>query len=143
MARVRQSGTKPETELRRELYRLGLRYRVAYPVIARPRRVADVAFLGQKLAVFVDGCFWHGCPLHASWPKHNASFWKNKIEVNRMRDVDTNARLRALGWRVVRIWGHESPVSAARKVFRIIRGVQPLVLVTNTRADKGFGGESQ
>lgn len=123
MARIRQTGTAAELALRKELYQKGLRYRVGFEVLKKPRRVADVAFPGLKIAVFVDGCFWHGCPLHATWPKHNAEFWKNKIEVNRARDADTNARLRALGWRIVRIWGHESPVLAAKKVHRIVRAV--------------------
>lgn len=122
MSRVRQSGTKLELDLRRELYGLGLRYRVSYTVITNPRRVADVAFPGKKVAVFVDGCFWHGCPRHGTWPKKNVVFWREKIERNRNRDADTNKRLRALGWKVIRIWGHDLPALAAAKINRLCRG---------------------
>ena len=113
MAKVRQKGTGAELALRRELYRRGLRYRVGYVVLKRPRRVADIAFPGPKIAVFVDGCYWHGCPEHATWPKHNAEFWRQKIETNRARDVDTNDRLRSVGWTVLRFWEHEPPTEAA------------------------------
>lgn len=116
MARVRQKDTDAEIALRRELFRLGLRYRVDYVVLSKPRRVADIAFLGLKIAVFVDGCFWHGCPIHATWPKRNAELWKQKIEANRTRDADTNERLREAGWIVLRIWRHESVVEAAATV---------------------------
>jgi DNA mismatch endonuclease (patch repair protein) len=113
MAKVRQKGTDAEIALRRELYRRSLRYRVDYEVLKKPRRVADVAFPGLRVAVFVDGCFWHGCPEHASWPKQNAEFWRQRIEANRLRDADTNERLRSMGWTVLRFWEHESPVEAA------------------------------
>lgn len=124
MAKVRQKGTEAELALRRELYRNGLRYRVSFEVLKKPRRVADVAFPGLKLAVFVDGCFWHGCPEHASWPKQNADFWRHKIETNQERDADTGSRLVALGWRVIRIWEHESPVDAARKVSAVVSEIK-------------------
>jgi DNA mismatch endonuclease (patch repair protein) len=120
MAKVRQTGTGAEVELRRELYRSGLRYRVGHVVMQRPRRVADIAFPGLKIAVFVDGCFWHGCPEHASWPKQNAEFWRHKIETNRSRDADTDERLEAIGWKVVRVWEHESPVTAAEMISRLV-----------------------
>jgi DNA mismatch endonuclease (patch repair protein) len=120
MARVRQRGTDIEIELRKALYALGLRYRLQVPLLSKPRRVADIAFLGPRVAVFVDGCFWHGCPLHATWPKENAEFWRAKIEANRARDADTDRRLSELGWEVVRIWAHESPAAAARHVSKIV-----------------------
>jgi len=120
MAGVRQKGTDAEMALRQAMYRLGLRYRVDYEVLRKPRRVADVAFPARKVAVFVDGCFWHGCSEHATWPKQNAEFWRQKIEANRQRDADTNDRLRALGWTVLRFWSHESPVEAARTVARVV-----------------------
>lgn len=120
MASVRQHNTAAEIALRRELYRNGLRYRVGYVVLQRPRRVADVAFPGIKIAVFVDGCFWHGCPEHATWPKQNAEFWRHKIETNRARDANTVARLEALGWKVIRIWEHESPIDAAQKMSSLV-----------------------
>ncbi len=120
MAKVRQTGTDAELVLRREMYRIGLRYRIGYEVLRKPRRVADVAFPGRKIAVFVDGCFWHGCPEHATWPKRNADFWRQKIETNRRRDADTNARLQANGWTALRFWWHESPVEAAQTVARVV-----------------------
>jgi DNA mismatch endonuclease (patch repair protein) len=120
MAKVRQTGTDAELALRQEMYRIGLRYRINYEVLSKPRRVADVAFPGRKIAVFVDGCFWHGCPEHATWPKRNADFWRLKIEVNRQRDADTNARLQSNGWTVLRFWSHELPVEAAKAVACVV-----------------------
>jgi DNA mismatch endonuclease (patch repair protein) len=117
MARVRQRGTDVEIELRRALHALGLRYRLQVSLSKKPRRVADIVFIGARVAVFVDGCFWHGCPLHATWPKENAGFWRAKIEANRARDADTTRRLRELGWEVIRVWSHEDPVEAARLIF--------------------------
>ena len=102
MAKIRQKGTGAELALRRELYRSGLRYRVNFEVLKKPRRIADVAFPGLKIAVFVDGCFWHGCPDHGTWPKQNAEFWRKKIEANRLRDADTTTRLQRIGWTVIR-----------------------------------------
>ncbi|KAG8150187.1 very short patch repair endonuclease [Burkholderia catarinensis] len=120
MAKIRQKGTDAEVALRRELYRIGLRYRIDYEVLKKPRRVADIAFPGRKIAIFVDGCFWHGCPQHASWPKRNAEFWRQKIETNQLRDADTNERLRSLGWTVLRFWSHESPTDAAAVVANLV-----------------------
>jgi len=124
MAKVRQKGTGAELALRRELYRRGLRYRVGYVVLKRPRRVADIAFPGLKIAVFVDGCYWHGCPEHATWPKHNAEFWRQKIETNRLRDADTNSRLLNAGWTVLRFWEHQSPIDAAETVAQTVAMVK-------------------
>lgn len=120
MAKVRQQGTDAEIALRSELYRRGLRYRVGYEVLKKPRRVADVAFPGLKIAVFVDGCFWHGCPEHATWPKRNAEFWRQKIETNRLRDADTNSKLQRIGWTVLRFWEHESPIEASDRVAKAV-----------------------
>lgn len=117
MARVRQRGTDVEIELRRALHALGLRFRVQVPLSRKPRRVADIVFIGARVAVFVDGCFWHGCPIHATWPKENAGFWRAKIEANRARDADTTRRLRELGWEVIRVWSHEDPTEAARRIY--------------------------
>lgn len=120
MQRVRQKNTSVELELRRGLHARGLRFRIQVPVLTKPRRVADVALSGLRVAVFVDGCFWHGCPLHATWPKANAEFWRAKILANRKRDGDTNERLRAEGWTVVRVWGHEPSKQAAKRIAMII-----------------------
>ena len=121
MARVRQKGTDAELSLRKALHARGLRYRLHVPLLTKPRRVADIVFASARVAIFVDGCFWHGCPEHASWPKSNAQFWRDKIETNRARDWDTDRRLRASGWRVVRIWYHESAGDAAERIEGIVR----------------------
>lgn len=136
MARIRQTGTDAELALRREIYRIGLRYRVGYTVLKKPRRVADVAFPGRKIAVFVDGCFWHGCPEHATWPKRNAEFWRAKIEANRRRDSDTNVRLRSLGWIVLRFWSHEPPAEAARTVAQAVARVDSRLHAVPSADDK-------
>ena len=120
MAKVRQKGTGAEIALRRDLYRRGLRYRVDFEVLKKPRRVADIAFPGLRIAIFIDGCFWHGCPEHATWPKQNAEFWRQKIEANCARDTDTNERLRNIGWTVLRFWEHESPIEATETVAQAV-----------------------
>lgn len=138
MARVRQRGTDIELELRRALHALGLRYRLQVPLLSKPRRVADIVFLGPRVAVFVDGCFWHGCPLHATWPKENAEFWRAKIETNRARDADTDRRLGEFGWEVIRIWAHELPADAARHVFKIVKTRKHRKQTTITTDHRGF-----
>lgn len=121
MARVGRRDTKPELELRHILHARGLRFRVDRAVLADRRRRADVVFGPAKVAVFVNGCFWHGCPQHATWPKANEDYWREKIETNRLRDRDTDERLGALGWEVVRVWEHEDPVVAADRLEKIVR----------------------
>lgn len=128
MAKVKQKGTGAEIALRQELFRSGLRYRVNFEVSKKPRRVADIVFTRLKIAVFVDGCFWHGCPTHATWPKNNADFWRQKIEANRARDIDSNLRLQASGWTVLRFWEHESPLEAARTVEHMVTIVRSNLL---------------
>ena len=119
----RRMQTMPSTDsncevaLRSALHRLGLRFRVEWPLPGTRRRV-DVAFVRARVAVFVDGCFWHACPVHGNWPKANADWWREKIEGNIRRDRDTDARLKAAGWRVLRFWEHEDAARAAREVAR-------------------------
>ncbi len=120
MAKVRQQGTKAELAIRSELFRRGLRYRVNFPVLKKPRRVADVVFPRLRIAIFVDGCFWHGCPIHATWPKRNAEFWRQKIEANRKRDADTDQRLQESDWQVIRVWEHESASEAVERIERTV-----------------------
>lgn len=120
MASVRQKGTQAEINLRRLLHARGLRYRLHVPLLKKPRRSADIVFPRARVAVFVDGCFWHGCPEHVSWPKSNADFWREKIETNRSRDADTDQRLNALGWKTVRIWEHEDASDAANRIAELI-----------------------
>lgn len=127
MHSVWQNGTGIEIALRRVLHARGLRYRVQLPILATHRRVADIAFPGRRVAVFVDGCFWHGCQEHETWPKQNAEFWRNKILSNQARDSDTCTRLRACGWHVLRVWAHEGPEEAADRIERVICCLEPAV----------------
>jgi DNA mismatch endonuclease (patch repair protein) len=101
---------------------MGLRYRVDRAPIRGLRRRADIVFSAARVAVFVDGCFWHGCPDHGTWPKSNAAWWREKIEANKSRDADTNARLAQAGWRVIRVWAHDDPQVAAREVANTVLG---------------------
>jgi DNA mismatch endonuclease (patch repair protein) len=121
MKAVRRRDTDIEVALRSALHRLGLRFRVDRPPLAGMRRKADVVFPTERVAIYVDGCFWHGCPLHATWPKANAEWWRKKIEENRRRDADTNHRLEEAGWLVERVWGHEDPHEAAARVAASVR----------------------
>ena len=117
----KRRDTRPERALRSELHRRGLRFRVDYPVPVEGRSPrADIAFTRKRLAVFVDGCFWHGCPEHSQRPRANSDYWGPKLARNIERDRDQTARLEAAGWRVIRIWEHE-PLSAA--VARVAAGL--------------------
>jgi DNA mismatch endonuclease (patch repair protein) len=109
MAAVRRSNTKPELALRRALHARGYRFRKDYPIridgyLIRP----DIAFTRKRLAVFVDGCFWHRCPVHGQIPATNTPFWSAKLEANETRDRTQDELLFDSGWRVLRIWEHES-----------------------------------
>jgi DNA mismatch endonuclease (patch repair protein) len=122
MKNTRQRDTEPEHTLRRVLHRRGLRFRVDQPLPGLRRR-ADIVFPGTCVAVFVDGCFWHGCPQHGTWPKANAEWWRSKIEANRRRDADTDRHLVQSGWRVVRVWEHEVKADCARAAERVSQAV--------------------
>lgn len=113
MADARRRDTKPEVLLRRELHRRGRRFRVIVRVPGNNRRTIDIAFTRQKLAVFVDGCFWHGCPIHGTRPTANHEWWRMKLESNQARDDDTDRLLASAGWVVLRIWEHTDPADAA------------------------------
>lgn len=104
MSRQRARNTGIEVALRRELHRRGVRFRIHLRPLPGIRREADVIFTRAKVAVFVDGCFWHACPTHGTWPKNNEAFWRDKIMRNQARDVDTDSRLVAAGWLSVRVW---------------------------------------
>jgi DNA mismatch endonuclease (patch repair protein) len=108
--------TKPEVAVRSAVHALGMRYRVSARPLAHLRRTADLVFRGARVAVFVDGCFWHGCPTHHATPKTNAGYWSAKIQGNKTRDRDTNERLRMEGWTVLRFWSHEEPMSVAAQI---------------------------
>jgi DNA mismatch endonuclease (patch repair protein) len=120
----RSRDTTPERALRSALHALGLRFRVdARPVATIPRR-ADVVLRGDRVAVFLDGCFWHGCSEHFRPPTTNAGYWTAKIAGNRARDASTTALLEAAGWVVVRAWEHEPTAVAARRVVAALIAVR-------------------
>ena len=121
MRAQRRRDTAPEVALRRELHRRGARFFVDRAPLRGLRRRADLVFPRKRVAVYVDGCFWHSCPQHATSPKNNAQWWADKLAANVVRDRDTNARLAAAGWRVVRIWEHEDPAEAADRVQAALR----------------------
>lgn len=121
----RSRDTKPEMSLRRMLHAAGLRYRVGTRPLPGFRRTADIVFRSEKVAVFVDGCFWHGCREHKRMPKSNTEFWKAKIGSNVQRDIETNRVLREAGWIVIRIWEHDDLSKAAREVGAAVRSRRP------------------
>jgi DNA (cytosine-5)-methyltransferase 1 len=120
MRSTRRRDTKPELALRSELHRLGLRFFVDKPVVGTRRR-ADILFPRDRLAVYVDGCYWHGCPIHGTTPKQNMDWWIAKLAANRARDEDTVAKLCAAGWTVLRFWEHDDPAVAAGQVRSTLR----------------------
>ncbi|MFG2978057.1 very short patch repair endonuclease [Streptomyces sp. NPDC048331] len=122
MSRQARRNTTPELAVRRLLHAAGLRYRLQVKVPGMPRRTIDIAFPGAKVAVFLDGCFWHGCPEHATQPKSNAQWWREKLDKNMARDRETSELLAAAGWTVLRFWEHETPESVAARVIDARRG---------------------
>jgi DNA mismatch endonuclease (patch repair protein) len=121
MSRLGQRDTAPELALRSELHRRGLRFRVDRRPVPGVRTRADLVFPREKVAVYVDGCFWHGCPDHGTMPKANADFWGPKLARNQERDREINKALADEGWTVVRIWEHEDSVIAADRVEPVVR----------------------
>jgi DNA mismatch endonuclease (patch repair protein) len=120
MAATRGRNNAGEKALRRVLHNMGLRYSLHCSLLPGSRRSVDITFPRAKVAVFVDGCFWHGCPRHGTWPRRNATWWREKIETNQRRDLDTNLRLSAVGWKVIRVWEHQKPELAARSIKRVV-----------------------
>ncbi|MFJ6103929.1 very short patch repair endonuclease [Streptomyces sp. NPDC092359] len=116
MSRQAGKDTAAELAVRRLLHAAGLRYRVEYPVPGMVRRRIDVAFTSVKVAVLIDGCFWHGCPEHATQPKANAEWWRQKLDRNKSRDRETTEHLQTQGWAVLRFWEHESPEAVALRI---------------------------
>lgn len=112
----RKRDTGPELSLRRQAHRLGLRYQLSRRIWTSPPVVPDLVFPKAKVAVFVDGCFWHGCPAHGVQPQTNSTYWAAKISRNKERDVNVDRNLTVLGWQVVRIWEHEDAAEAAARL---------------------------
>ena len=108
--------TAPEMAIRRELHRRGLRYRVNLTLSKIGRIRPDIVFTRVRVAVFVDGCFWHRCPEHGSSPKTNADWWRRKLDNNVERDRTTDTVLAKAGWTVIRIWEHEDAIAAADRI---------------------------
>jgi DNA mismatch endonuclease, patch repair protein len=121
MQQTGRRDTPPELALRRALHAMGFRYRVDRAPVRGLRRRADIVFPAARVAVFVDGCFWHGCPDHGTWPKSNGAWWRAKIQANKSRDADTNELLAQAGWRVIRVWAHEDPEVAAKEIAGAVR----------------------
>lgn len=117
-SRTRGRDTKPELLVRKELHRLGYRYRVNYAPVPKLRRSADVVFTKPRVAVFIDGCFWHGCPEHYVQPKTRTDFWAAKIGGNVARDLETTRRLNEEGWTVLRFWEHEPSGTVVQAIVR-------------------------
>jgi DNA mismatch endonuclease (patch repair protein) len=113
----RRRDTGPELAVRKIVHAAGLRYRVDYRVVPDLRARADLVFTRAKVAVFIDGCFWHACPAHGTKPKTNAAYWDAKLAGNVRRDRVTDAALQARGWLVLRFWEHEEPGAAATAVI--------------------------
>ena len=123
MSRIKGRDTKPEVLLRKALWAIGLRYRIKSKVTGNP----DLVFAGKRVAVFVDGCQWHCCPVHWVRPKSNTAFWDRKFEKNRARDVTVNRLLKEQGWTVLRFWEHQVEQDCSTVVGRVIRAVRTAV----------------
>jgi DNA mismatch endonuclease, patch repair protein len=140
MQRTKRSGTRPELALRSALHRRGLRFVVDRPVPGgNRRRRVDILLRGARIAVFVDGCFWHSCPEHCHLPKTNSSWWRLKFRGIVRRDRDTDAQLASAGWLAIRVWEHEDPVEAAREIEQVVRDRTTTVGI-RARTDPGVHG---
>lgn len=134
----RRRDSSPELLLRRALHGMGLRFRVDLPIRVPDRRPIrpDVVFTRWRVAVFVDGCFWHSCPEHGRWPRTNATYWRAKMAVNHARDLEQTVALEAAGWRVLRIWEHESVVDAVPRVCELLADQAASATGASTSASK-------
>lgn len=117
----RHRDTEPELAVRRLVHKSGLRYRVATKPLREVRRTADLVFRPAKVAVFIDGCFWHGCRDHYVEPKANSDYWAPKISRNRERDAETDSMLEQAGWLVIRRWEHDNPELVADEIEKAVR----------------------
>ncbi len=117
MSRIKGKDTNPELILCKMLSAKGYKYRKNYAV---GRKTIDIAFIHEKVAILVDGCFWHGCSLHAKTPKSNVKYWKAKIEANVKRDKITEIELKSKGWRVIRMWEHQIKIDNDVAINRVV-----------------------
>jgi DNA mismatch endonuclease (patch repair protein) len=135
MSRIRGRNTGPELTVRKALWALGLRYRTHSAIPGRP----DIVFAGAKVAVFIDGCFWHGCALHGVKPKTNRDFWREKIRKNRARDRKVTRILEADGWSVLRFWEHEVEDEPLKVTFIVAKAVRARLRHSPPRVRHGSG----
>jgi DNA mismatch endonuclease (patch repair protein) len=123
MQSQKTSGTRMELEVRRRLHALGYRYRVDRNLLRDHNYRGDIVWSGRRLVVFLDGCFWHGCPLHGTTPKSNTHWWRNKIESNRERDQRVDDLLGQRGWTVLRFWEHDDTTEIVESVVKHLDGL--------------------
>jgi DNA mismatch endonuclease (patch repair protein) len=123
MRATKRRDTRPEQRIRSLLHRRGLRFRVDYPIrtAAGRKRRPDIAFTRLRLAVFIDGCFWHRCPVHCRLPTRNRDYWEAKLSGNAKRDQLVDREMRASGWTVLRFWEHEAPEKVAEAIEQVVR----------------------
>ncbi|WP_448319454.1 very short patch repair endonuclease [Streptomyces sp. CO7] len=124
MQAIRSRDTKPERQVRSLLHAQGLRYRVGAKPLPGLRRTADIVFRPVKVAVFIDGCYWHGCPEHYVPPKTNSGYWSDKVLRNVTRDRDTDEQLKAAGWTVLRFWEHDSAEQTAVQIAATVSRIR-------------------
>lgn len=136
----RSKDTEPELAIRRAVHALGLRYQVSVRPLPGVRRSVDILFPRVKVAVFVDGCFWHGCPEHYREPASNVEFWRHKVARNRARDLETTELFRLSGWVVLRFWAHDDPVLAADEIRRAVGQRRYDIANSDTLPDQGTNG---
>lgn len=116
----RSRDTRPEMTIRREVHRLGVRYAIDARPLPRLNRRADLVFRSAKVAVFVNGCFWHSCSLHGTQPKSNSHYWSEKLTRNHERDVETALLLKQAGWASITVWEHDDPTEAAVRIVTLV-----------------------
>ena len=120
MRTQRQRDTQCELEIRRKLHRTGVRYRIDCPPLTDCRRRADIVIRPARIAIFIDGCFWHKCPLHWKAPHRNSAWWTEKIDSNARRDQETSDLLKQRGWLVIRVWEHEPADAVVRRIIKAV-----------------------
>jgi DNA mismatch endonuclease (patch repair protein) len=136
MQRMPRASTGPETLIRRELHRRGLRFRVNYKRLpGRP----DIVFTNARVAVFIDGCFWHACPDHGVLPKNNREWWRTKLGGNVARDREKDSQLNSMGWLAVHVWEHQDPAEAADIIENSWRSRRQATTRRAEKAAKGRG----
>jgi DNA mismatch endonuclease (patch repair protein) len=141
----RSRDTKPEMLVRSLVHRRGLRYRVSARPVPEIRRTADLVFRPTRVAVFIDGCYWHGCEQHYKEPKTNVEYWREKIDRNKRRDRETDDLLAAEGWSILRFWAHDDPETVAAAIERAVRlalGHSPAIATSSPRDETMGSSES-